>query len=125
MKAARKAQAVDVRDVGHDLGVQYGLEVSVRKAATRGGSRDNSMTPASGRIGVVVDVFSALGEPPRSLEDARARKAEILLANRTMQEPASIEREEALCCEIRDLMQRLPFGGLDAAESVRLKKLES
>lgn len=56
--------------------------------------------------------------------DARARKAEILLANRTMQELASIEREEALCCEIRDLVQRLPFGGLDAAASVRLKKLD-
>jgi NTE family protein len=72
---------------------------------------------------VVVDTMSAEGNRPASLEEAMARKSDLLLANQTVQELASVEREEALRKEFRDLLTRLPAGCIEAEEVRRLQKL--
>ena len=45
-----KGRAVDVKQVGRELGVRYVLEGSVRKAANRVASRGSSSIPLLGHI---------------------------------------------------------------------------
>jgi NTE family protein len=76
---------------------------------------------ADAELCIGVDLFSAQGPPPDSLELAVSRKTEIMFANQTLQEIASLERERELQDELRSLLGCLPKDGLPEREAARLR----
>jgi TolB-like protein len=120
-----KGRAVDVKQVGRDLGVRYVLEGSVRKAPDRVRITAQLIDAVSGvhlwadRIdGTFEDIFELQDQVTENVVGAIAPKIEQAEIERTKQKPT--DRLNAYDCYLRAMMYFHKWTGESISEALRL-----
>jgi adenylate cyclase len=114
-----KGKAVDVRQVGRELGVRYVLEGSVRKAGNRVRITGQLVEAGSGahlwadRIdGDLQDIFNLQDQVTARVANAIGPRIEQVEINRAAHKPT--ENLDAYDCYLRGLAEYYKFGGKEA-----------
>ena len=118
---AYKGKAIDVRQVGRELGVRYVLEGSVRKAGNRVRITGQLVDASSGAHlwadrfdGDLQNIFDLQDQVTARVANAVAPKIEEIEINRAAHKPT--ENLDAYDCYLRGLAEYYKFGRKDANE---------